>query len=456
MYNYKDDGNHLLWDNPISGAYLGWIDPADPDGEGRTFTQSITKRFYIDPQLTIFDKNNNKHKFITRFYKLDNDSTTGQATGSNNYFTEYQFTSRVSSIGLDYTLGGSGYFARSRSELFGNVALQADNIAAYGQLEKSLMDDKLTVTLGTRYEYNLHNSPAVMAGDSISGGRVAEDRLVSRLGLNYKASKSTFVRASWGQGYRFPTLAERFIRTQLGTFSIIPNPELTSETGWTAELGVKQAVQFLGWTGYVDLAAFSSRYQNMMEFTFLPSEFGFQSQNVGDTEINGLEFNIVGRSEIRGIPLNILLGYTYVDPKYRNFDDDPSLSDDEQAQRSALRAGVSIPTDPNENPNTLKYRNRHNFKADVEASFGKLTAGVAYNYTSEQVTIDQFLSMLNGIAAYREANGAYHKVDARISYGLGIWKISLVANNALNEEYSIRPGVLEAPRNIALRLDATF
>ena len=283
------------------------------------------------------------------------------------------------------------------------MALAADNYALYGQLEKRLKE-KLTVTIGTRYESNLHDSPVVMEGDEQAGGTVSEDRLVSRLGLNYKLKEFTNLRASWGQGYRFPTLAERFIRTQLGSFSIIPNPDLTSESGWTAELGIKQGVKLGGWQGYVDVAAFSSRYDNMMEFTFIPSELGFQSQNVGDTEINGFEVNLISNSKIGKHPLNIIFGYTYVDPRYRNFDDDPTLDDEERAFRSTLRAGVSVPVDPNESRNILKYRNRHNLKADIEFTYNKWTAGVNYNYTSEQVTIDQFLSMLNGIGEYRELN----------------------------------------------------
>lgn len=455
MYNKKDDGSDLLWNDPASGAYVGWIDPDDPDGLGQTYVENQTNRFYIDPQLTIYDNKNNKHKLITRYYLLKNGSTTGQGTSSENFFSEYQYTSNLNQLDLDYTLGGSGYFSKSNAELYGGEDLNANNLAVYGQLEKSF-GESLTLTFGSRYEYNYHNSPEVMVGDSISGGRISEDRVVSRFGLNYKMAKYTNLRASWGQGYRFPTLAERFVRTQLGSFSILPNPELTSETGWTAEMGVKQGVSLLGWTGYIDLAVFTSRYQNMMEFTFQPNSFGFQSKNVGDTEIQGLEVNVVGRSEILGLPFNVLLGYTYINPRYRNFEDDESLSDEEREKRAELRAGVSLPNDPNADPNILKYRNRHNFKTDMELFWNDFSIGGAFNYTSEMVTIDQFLSALNGISDYRAVNGSFSKVDVRVAYSFSLFKVSLIANNVLNKEYSIRPGVLEAPSNISLRWDTTF
>jgi outer membrane receptor protein involved in Fe transport len=35
-------------------------------------------------------------------------------------------------------------------------------------------------------------------------------------------------------------------------------------------------------------------------------------------------------------------------------------------------------------------------------------------------------------------------------------KLSLLVNNTLNETYSNRPGLLEAPRNYAVRIDLKF
>jgi len=50
--------------------------------------------------------------------------------------------------------------------------------------------------------------------------------------------------------------------------------------------------------------------------------------------------------------------------------------------------------------------------------------------------------LLLGIrAAYRPFDGA---------------KVSLIGNNLLNKEYSQRPGLLEAPRNLTVRLDYKF
>ena len=58
--------------------------------------------------------------------------------------------------------------------------------------------------------------------------------------VNYKIAKATYLRASYGQGYRFPSIAEKFIVTALGAVKIYANPDLQSETSYNAEIGIKQ------------------------------------------------------------------------------------------------------------------------------------------------------------------------------------------------------------------------
>ena len=87
-------------------------------------------------------------------------------------------------------------------------------------------------------------------------------------GLNYQIAEGTFIRSSWGQGYRFPSMAELFVTTNVSDIEIFPNPELRSEKGWSSEIGLKQAVQFGKFRSFIDIAAFIMRYDDMMEFTF--------------------------------------------------------------------------------------------------------------------------------------------------------------------------------------------
>jgi iron complex outermembrane receptor protein len=91
--------------------------------------------------------------------------------------------------------------------------------------------------------------------------------------LNYRILDGTFLRASWGQAYRFPTLVEKFVSTSTGTLGVNPNPGLNSESGWTSELGIKQGFKVGKWQGYLDVAGFWSEYYDMMEFQFFFTYF---------------------------------------------------------------------------------------------------------------------------------------------------------------------------------------
>ena len=116
------------------------------------------------------------------------------------------------------------------------------NHSLYSQIDKKL--GKLNISAGARYEYFSLDSED---GHEINGDTIyhfAEAKPVFRGGLNYQIAEGTFIRSSWGQGYRFPSMAELFVTTNVSDIEIFPNPELRSEKGWSSEIGLKQAVQF--------------------------------------------------------------------------------------------------------------------------------------------------------------------------------------------------------------------
>ncbi|MDA8692681.1 TonB-dependent receptor [Saprospiraceae bacterium] len=435
LYNKGDSASPFLWSNGASGAYIALAG---------SLISTLSTRYYIDPQITIFDKNDNRHKIFGRYYSITNGNTNNQSNASTSTYAEYQFLKKIDDWDMDITTGTAAYFVSSNSELFGDVNLSSNNIAGYAEVDKRF-GDRLTTTFGLRYEYNFQESPENFRGDTIPGGTVTEAKLIARMGMNYKLDTATFLRASWGQGYRFPTITERFIETSLSGFFIFPNVFLESESGWTSEVGAKQGIKIGSWEGFVDVAFFWSQYNNMTEFTFvsIDGRQGFQSQNVGETDIKGYEVNLAGRSRLFGIPLNIIAGYTYINPIYRDFD-----------SNEAIRNSISIPVGEDDLQNILKYRTRHNFKVDAEGTFNNLTAGMAIIYSSATETIDELLNNIGLIGFYRNANpGGFVKLDSRVSYSLGQLKISLLVENILNQEYTLRPGLLESPRNIGMRLD---
>ena len=93
-------------------------------------------------------------------------------------------------------------------------------------------------------------------------------RPVFRAGLNYQLADYSFIRASFGQGYRNPSINEKYLRKDIGGVGVYPNPNIKPEKGFNAELGFKQGYKIGNFQGFVDIAGFYTQYKDMVEFQF--------------------------------------------------------------------------------------------------------------------------------------------------------------------------------------------
>ncbi|MCB0662989.1 MAG: TonB-dependent receptor [Saprospiraceae bacterium] len=449
-FNPGESGNFFFWKG-LDSLYVG---------SDNSISTTERFRFNIDPFLNYFDKNGNRHRIQSRYFYIDNNNNNDQSNSSQTYYAEYQFQRVWSKLDVVTTAGllYNGNFVNA--PLYGDTTFSIRNLAAYLQLEKEFFD-RLNVSIGLRYEHYTVNTPDTIRNVQgleypIKNGQIVESKPVVRVGANYRLGRATYLRSSWGQGYRFPTIAESFIQTTFGGFPILPNPLLQSETGWSAEIGVKQGFRVGGFEGFVDAAAFWSKYENMMEFNFasLPL-FGFQSINVGGTDIKGFECTIAGRGNIGNIPLNLLTGYTYLDPEFQEFEvsSPPAGVEPTEGQLNYLNSSSE--------KNILKYRYQHTFKFDLEADLKPVRIGFSANYYSFIEAVDRAFESLivPGLRTYRMDNNKGTMVlGARVSCFVfkEKGKISILSNNLLNKMYSVRPGLMEAPRSYAIRVDWNF
>ena len=434
--NFNNSSSFFLWSNPGSGA----MKPLRG-----TVSDRMARRIYIDPTASYQDSHGNTHRLLNRTVFINNENNTNQSNKSLNQYSEYQFQRNFEKAGIILTAGAVGQWTRVDSEILGDTIFNAANYAAYLQADKTF-SEKLIVAAGLRYEYVKQNSPEYFLGDTIPGGVVSDGQLISRISASYQLAQYSTFRASFGQGYRYPTLTERFVTTTFGGFSIFANPALNPEYGWSSELGLKQGFALGAFKGFLDGSVFLSEYEDMIEFTFVfeSNRIGFQPQNVGSTRIFGYEAGIVGRLGIFGIPVNVIGGYTYINPTYKNYDNSEQI-----------RNSVSEPV------NVLKYRSRHQFKMDAEASFGKFKWGWAVQRVSHVINVDKAFESVPpinidifGIGEYRDVNNrGYTLLDTRVSWDTGRLKVTALCNNLLNTEYTLRPALIEAPRNVSLRLD---
>jgi iron complex outermembrane receptor protein len=478
-YQYQKTGNFLIWESDSLGYTPNG--GADTSIKTSTLTYNIGQRFFVDPYLKYIDKHNNRHNLKARVYYANNANINNaqQGSGAIIYFSEYQFQKQFGN-GITITSGISDIYNVVVSKLFGDHT--SNNIAAYGQYEHKI--GKLDITAGARLEY--------FEMDGKSGDTdfmlLKKDSLtipfypVFRTAFHYELVKYTHLRASLGQGIRYPSVAERYTQTSVGALNIFPNPSLRPEIGWAAEIGLKQGVKIGSWKGMLDVSAFVNEYSNMMEFSFIyfnpitqqplnpvnpsPEDIqfltngqyniadwvGFQAQNAEKARITGLDLSFNSSGKIGGVELISLLGYTYMNPISLN-------------NNPLYTANFS-----DKNTNMLKYRFKHLAKADVEVNYKKLSAGFSCRYNSFMKNIDLTFEedldpslnttvyLLPGLEEYRKKyNKGVFVIDFRLGYKLNDnFRIGLIANNIFNAEYSSRPGDIQAPRNFMLQLQMKF
>jgi len=474
-YQYQKTGNFLIWQSDS----LGYTPSggANTCNSKSTLTYNIGHRFFIDPYLKYIDKYNNRHNLKARIYSATNNNINKpqQGSGAIIYFSEYQFQKQFGN-GITLTSGISDIYNVVISKLFGDHT--SNNIAAYGQYEHKI--GKLDITAGVRLEYFEMDGKSGDTDFLLS----KKDSLtipfypVFRTAFHYELAKYTHLRASLGQGIRYPAVAERFIQTSVGALNIFSNPNLKPEIGWSAEIGIKQGVKIGTWKGMFDISAFINEYSNMMEFSFiyynpltqLPYNFfnpspedlqfssnpnydlndfiGFQAQNAEKARITGLDFSFNSSGKLGNVEIISLIGYTYMNPISLNTD--PSYT-----------FYFSDPTSK-----MLKYRFKHLAKADVEASYKKISLGFSFRYNSFMKNIDKMFEqpiagstyILPGLEEYRKKyNKGVFVIDFRLGYKLkDNFRIGLIANNIFNTEYSSRPGDIQAPRNFMAQLQMKF
>lgn len=489
-YNVNNNvgSTFFLWNGLDSAAYTSFPN---------SVSQYRSLRINADYFLNYFDKKDNQYSFKGRYFNSTNTNNTGQGSVPQQVYGEFQYQRRFVPIDFNIVAGVSGYYSWIRpprgetSSILGDKAnTSANNASIYFQADKKFFD-KLSIAFGIRWEYFTIDSFSDYSTSFIGD---AEIPAVLRLGLNYQPAEATYIRASIGQGYRFPTIAEKFVNTNVGVVGIYPNAQLEPETGWSAEVAVKQGIKLGDWMGYVDAAAFINQYRNMMEFTFGGFGWGifnpnydrndttktrdplagagFSSQNVGNTRIIGGEFTIMGKGKLfNKIPTTIVAGYTVVKAKNLNWDDTLFVFDKfGNSFTNGTYAESSSATE-----NTLKYRQDHTFKLDIESFFykEKIGVGVSVQYTSfmqniDRVFEDQFASFEGGIISgtnafsalkiFRDNNERGNTLlDARISYKFTEKaKISFICKNVLNQLIMERPAFLSPARNFNIQMQLQF
>ncbi|HXF99378.1 MAG TPA: TonB-dependent receptor, partial [Bacteroidota bacterium] len=309
------------------------------------------------------------------------------------------------------TLGLDGSMDVIAGEMF--AARTIGGAALYVQDEIRVADN-LTFTVGAR-------------GDYQSVGLIkASIQLNPKSTLAYIPWEGTTLRASFGRGFRVPSVTEAFVAAGGGLVRGVPNTELKPERSLSYELGLSQR---LGDVGLLDVAGFRSEYDNLIEpsLQIAGQNLEVQWRNVTRARVQGVEASMKFR--LFGGALDWSGSYTYVYPQ------DLSRND------------------------LLKYRPRHLVYTNLTTRLGPLMVGGDFRFVSRVERIDDEL-VETGIIPDGDQRTDIFVADVRAGadfslFGLAM-SIMLNVKNAFQHNYVELIGNIMPPRTYILSVEATL
>ena len=463
--NYGVNGN-IMYNQ--TNLVLAWLDLEE--GFYRGYPGAVLLQdqftFYLDPFVNFYSKIGITHSFKARVLYNNTDQSNDQNIRSTVYYGDYNFGRKYDFIkGLAFIGGLTFQYNDVYSNMYSGSGTPNNhllNISSYAEVDFNFFK-VINFSAGARLEYYSMNATP------------SETKPVFRAGLSLKLLQETYLRASVGQGFRYPTVAEKFIRMDVGSFGVWDNPELIPESSLNAEIGVKQGFKFANYFGYIDFAVFQQDYQNTIEYlfgkwdsTFTWPFYGFRFVNTGKSKITGVDISVTGKAQLtKNAVVKTMIGYNYIMPK--TLEPDYIFAEDYSIGNNNEFSYQTTSIDPSKN--ILKYRFLHTIKADIEFDIGNFSTGVSFKYFSKIENLDKAIEDLENYTKqtggtiqpieymdyFNNHNNGNYIFDFRVSQLFkGRHKVSLIIDNLLNHWYSLRPLKAEQMRKVMIQYSLTF
>jgi outer membrane cobalamin receptor len=428
-------------------------------------------RMNLDPYVKYLTPKGNLHAYRGRMMRTSNTNNSDQSNYNAMYFNDYNFSTRLLDERLMWVIGGTLSYNTIRGDSVYQGKHKALNTAVYTQLDGKI-SSKLSATVGARFDkWNIDDSLVNAAP-------------IFRAGMNYEFTRGSNIRASFGQAFRSPSIAERYLSTNAGGVFVESNPSLEVEKGYSAEIGFKQGFLFgkgeRSLLGYLDVAGFIMDYNNMIEFgiqdpdTFI---FGatpvFAARNYSHARITGIEATTMVQWTRDKLHFDVNGGITYMNPVNLSPGEDTmqvDLLNTVGPQDSAFNfealgmlLAMNSPTDASfhrtDNPRVLKYRSKWLNRFSATLGYGRWSLTCNYRYKSPLLAIDQFLYV--GVPGTADWVLSHPKgfsvfdfiVSAQVTKA---FLAQFSVKNAFNEEYAVLPGNIGEQRSFALQLKYVF
>ncbi|WP_234570479.1 TonB-dependent receptor [Rhodohalobacter sp. 614A] len=317
----------------------------------------------------------------------------------------------------------SGGFSFDENVVDSDLFFGEDSLRVRSQPEGALFlqaeynwSDRFTTTAGLRYDaYQVHTQETAT-------------QFSPKFSTSYSISDYVTARASFGKGFRVPSVAERFV-TSSDFFPLESNLTLKPETSTGYEAGITYLGPFINSLSLkAELTGFWNEYRRLVEPTFVEELAAFQFVNVTKARIRGAEASV----SLSTLDQNhqIRLGYTYLD---------------------ATDLELNEP---------LLYRSEHLLNVSANSMVTSwLQSGIDFRAASPPERVDTDFSLFVPDA---DVFPAQYITDARLKFLLlnsesgPELNASFLVNNIFDYYYVERPAIFAPPRNFQIVIEAIF
>ncbi|HHS13863.1 MAG TPA: TonB-dependent receptor [bacterium] len=410
------------------GFYIYWKDLANPYANGSDpygfRSRSKSNMTYVYPSVSYIINHRMLLTLKGRYAQSNTEETlkskislpsqvdpildnSFRMSSVNSLGGEALFNYQISSVGT--LVAGSEYQSDHVNSIqYGDRRIS--RASYYAQVSHDVLNT-FKITLGGRYD-----------GENIrSQGTSGE--FSGTLGLNCDLSAKTHLRASMGQGFRAPAIAERFVSTFTGGLRVRENPGLLPERSLSAEAGIRQGIAS---SMTLDLSVFYSLYDNLIEpqLSTDPEDDAVvvRFENVNKALITGLDASL--RTDWWTNQISSRVGYTFLNTLDRSPGPDYNKP--------------------------LKYRSRHTLYVSTDFKLHPLSMGIDFRYLSQTERVDEYHK-----AFIKDIDARVPTYVASLRFGISPWRryrLQLVIDNLFRYNYLIAPANMGPPLNATLQL----
>lgn len=513
-FRQDSSGAIVFWDKyfPTPTQVVSGTDTSGgaltPGKQAGVFRKQLNTRLAIDPYIKYLTNKGDMFWYRSRFLRNINTTNTGQSAQSYVVYNDFLYQTMLLKK-ISWVTGATVTYAQTNSPELYNGSYGQLFSGVYTQLDgkflksKNYENGRLNLSAGIRLESVKTNIYDITNEDTVSleikniyaqNKPLIEKRTtrpVGRVGANFAIAQGTNLRASIGQAFRVPSIAEYFASVGAGGVTVVPNlnqPDpkriVNPEYGYSVELALRQGYAFGSsitrkFQGYVDVAGFQMNYNDMMEFGINKLDISdisnpvayFSTRNVSNAQITGVEITTMNSYDDKQRDFHVVVsgGWTYLNPINKNAVPESqqlNISYFNIAGNSAanfFRALAALDSVDKgllfDSPKYLKYRNKNLIRATCNIGYKKVGLTTNYRYRSYMESLDQYLYLVVGDMGYfREKHSkGEHVFDFIASYNMTEKSmISMVVDNAFNIEYFLIPGTLAQQRSFTLQYQVKF